>query len=220
MLDEYFPQSSGDDVQSYPFRLGSDLPHEDPRSVLQLEAFTEDGDYIFEHSESGERLTVFHVKHTRGKTPKLSRGGPLYIPIHSMCLQLASRLTNSACTSKKSHGGSINSIKSLWEVLYRRLRGLSHPVPSTWMIQEPHDYFGGTGCRNLEWEANNDPEFGQVCIGKGMLNIRADAATATRGKSGRDTKSYCVNPAKSPTFASFISTSRGVLRRDAQIDSI
>lgn len=55
----------------------------------------------------------------------------------------------------------IISVKNLWEVLHRRLRGTAGVVPA-WVLPEPHEYFGGRRCRNIDWEPEDDPEHAKV----------------------------------------------------------
>ncbi|KAK8076287.1 hypothetical protein PG994_003559 [Apiospora phragmitis] len=55
----------------------------------------------------------------------------------------------------------IRSIKQLWQVLHRRMLG-TLPVVGEYLIEEPHDYFGGRLCRNVYWELDDDPKYGQL----------------------------------------------------------
>jgi hypothetical protein len=163
-LDAYWPQDAYP-RSLYAFHLGRNPPEEAQRSVLRLNAHAH-GTSQFDLLGSGERVNAMCVEIER-KTPTIDHGGPLYLPVHSLCLQLADRFIDSMGTSVNTSqvlpGGRITSIKQLWEVLYRRLYGSLFPY-RTWELPEPHDYFGGRRCRNVDWEAGDDLEHGEVRI--------------------------------------------------------
>ena len=79
--------------------------------------------------------------------------GPLYTPVHSYCLQDADRYIDSVRTSahawKVFPEDRIYSIKQPWEVLCQPVYG-SLDRRSTWVLPEPHDYFGGKYYRNVD----------------------------------------------------------------------
>jgi hypothetical protein len=92
---------------------------------------------------SGERVNAMCVEIGR-ETPAIDRGGPLYLLVHSLCLQLADCFIDSIGTSthppQALPSDRITSIKQLWQVLYRRLYGSLFPY-RTWELPEPHEYF-------------------------------------------------------------------------------
>lgn len=146
-LDEYWPPSPRTE---YSFNLGPHPPEEDQRSVLRLEARSDDTTsfYIL---KSGE-----HVKVMCGaiqlRNPSPDHGAPLFLPVHPLCLQLADRFIDSMETSllmaQVIPPDGITSVKNLWEVLHRRLPGTSFCV-STSVLPEPHEYFGVIRCRDI-----------------------------------------------------------------------
>lgn len=158
-LDAYWPWNAYP-RSLYAFHLGPNPPKEAQRSVLRLDAHAH-GTSQFDILGSGERVNAMCVKIER-KTPAIDHGGPLYLPVHKLCLQLADCFIDSMGTSMHMSqvllNDRITSIKQLWEVLYRRLHG------SAWVLPEPHDYFGGRRCRNIDWEALDDPDHGEVCV--------------------------------------------------------
>jgi hypothetical protein len=141
----------------YGCSLGPNPSPESERSVLRLEACWK-SDNTFKLVGSGEEVIVF------GPRPHC---GPLYIPVHGCCLQVVDRCIDSVRTSahawKVFPEDRIHSIKQLWEVLYQRVHGsLNHR--GSWVLPEPHDYFGGIYCRGVDWESGNDPKHGEVCL--------------------------------------------------------
>jgi len=134
--------------------------------VLRLDAHAH-GTSQFDILGSSKRVNAMCVE-IEQKTPAIDRGGPLYLPVHRLCLQLADCFINSIGTSMQMSqvllDDRITSIKQLWEVLYRRLHGSIFPSIQTWELPEPHDYFGGRRCRNVYWEAGDDPDHGEVCV--------------------------------------------------------
>jgi len=159
-LDAYWPREVYP-RSSYAFHLGPNPPEEPQRSVLRLDAHAYDT-YQFDLLGSGKRVDVMCVEIDQ-KTPAITHGGALYLPVHSLCVQLADRFIDSMGTSIHTSqvlpSDRIHSIKQLWEVLYRRLNG-SLSFVRTWILPEPHDYFGGRECRNVYWEPWD--EHGQV----------------------------------------------------------
>lgn len=159
-LDEYWPPSPR---TAYPFHLGPDPPEEGQRSVLRLDARSR-GTASFALLESGERVDVMRVAILPRK-PAPDHGAPLYLPVHCLCLQLADRLIDSVETSLLMTQviplDGITSDKNLWEVLHRRLCGNTAGT-RTWALPEPHEYFGGRRCRNIDWEPGDDPEHAKL----------------------------------------------------------
>jgi hypothetical protein len=93
-----------------------------------------------------------------------SVGGALYLPVHEACLDIAHQFIKRATDKDKKTGAlgnEINSMRNLWEVLYRRLNGSPIP-PNIGFLPEPHDYYGGRLCRGTDWEPPNNPEDGEV----------------------------------------------------------
>ena len=83
-----------------------------------------------------------------------SHGGPLYIPTHSACFNIALHFIYSQQEARNFWTESypprrITSKKSLWEVLYRRLPAKYNC--EQFCLAEPHDYFGGEECRRESW---------------------------------------------------------------------
>lgn len=80
--------------------------------------------------------------------------GHLYLPVHEQCFQLAQRFIDGGPEE------GITSVKQLWEILLHRVQ-----VNSTYYIlPHPYEYYGGGGCRGVEWEPDDgEPEYGEVC---------------------------------------------------------
>lgn len=144
-------------LPTYFYHLGQNPPAESSRVVLSLEANIDCFSYEFQ-LQSGEVVNAIQVRCTRNV------GGHLYIPIHEACLHIAHRFIERATDKDQKEGPVVNgidSIRSLWEVLYRRVDGSSNPIYVGY-LPEPHDYYGGKLCRGLDWELPNDPEDGDV----------------------------------------------------------
>lgn len=113
---------------------------------------------------SGEHVDAMRVA-LQQKKPKPDHGAPLYLPVHPLCLQLADRFVDSVETSMLKAQiiplDGITSVKNMWEVLHCRLRGTFDGVPA-WVLPEPHEYCGGRGCLNIDWEPGDDPEHAKV----------------------------------------------------------
>lgn len=159
-LDGYWPPSPR---IAYSFHLGPDPPEEGQRSVLRLEARSH-GTRSFALLESDEHVDVMCVA-IQLRKPTPNHGAPLYLPVHRLCLQLADRFIDSIESSSLMAQviplDGITSVKNLWEVLHRRLRGTAGGAPA-WVLPEPHEYFGGRRCRNIDWEPEDDPEHAKV----------------------------------------------------------
>lgn len=85
-------------------------------------------------------------------------GGRLYFPLHQQCFQLAQRFMGSRPGPREPQG-QISSAEQLWEVLLHRMPGSL----SQYILPEPHDYYGGSGCRNVYWDPDDgEPEYGEV----------------------------------------------------------
>lgn len=128
------------------------------RHVLCLDAPTDDGT-AFQIQSTGEKIIPMQINED-SKT----RDGYLYMPIHRSCLAMADRLIDSAPPTSypcpPQHGTRITSRITLWEVIFRRLPGDINASPH--MIPEPHDYFGGDGYRNVDYEPCDDVQFSEV----------------------------------------------------------
>jgi hypothetical protein len=103
--------------------------------------------------------------YNRGKIPGAGpHGGPLYLPVHSLCLELSDRYIENATTSNQKAEelpiDIVTSVKQLWEALYRRLFGSIIPEIGG-ELPEPHEYFGGRLCRNVYWELGDNPAHGK-----------------------------------------------------------
>ncbi|KAK8076298.1 hypothetical protein PG994_003570 [Apiospora phragmitis] len=90
-------------------------------------------------------------------------GGHLYFPVHELCSQLAQRFMDNRTVSRDTFQTqpqeAISSVKQLWEVLLHRMTGSE----SQYILPEPHDYYGGSGCRNVYWELDDgEPEYGEL----------------------------------------------------------
>lgn len=131
--------------------------------MLRLDARSH-GTASFVLLASGERVDAMRVA-LQLKKPTPDHGAPLYLPVHPLCLQLADRFVDSVETSllmaQIIPPDGITSVKNLWEVLHRRLRGTAGGGPA-WVLPEPHEYFGGRRCRNIDWEPGDDPEHAKV----------------------------------------------------------
>ncbi|KAI1771558.1 hypothetical protein F4818DRAFT_429386 [Hypoxylon cercidicola] len=159
-LDAYWPPPPG---QAYGLDLGPNPAVESQRHVLQLDA------QYYEHNqfkilESGATVRAFTVGADL-PTPAVTSGGSFYLAVHRLCNQLAERFIGSRAeahnTFQISPRDEISSVKQLWEVLYRRMPG-SMPLTSEYILPEPHDYYGGRRCRNVYWERDDDPDYGQL----------------------------------------------------------
>ncbi|KAI6081518.1 hypothetical protein F4821DRAFT_25144 [Hypoxylon rubiginosum] len=159
-LDAYWPQPPG---QAYALDLGPDPAVESQRHVLQLDA------QYYEHNrfkilESGDVVSAFTVGGDL-PTPAVTSGGSLSLAVHRLCNQLAERFINSRAKShdtfQMTSQDEISSVKQLWEVLCHRMPGTT-PLTSQYILPEPHDYYGGRYCRNVEWEPEDDPGYGEL----------------------------------------------------------
>lgn len=161
-LDEFWQPSPR---TAYPFHLGPDPPKEVQRSVLRIDPRSH-GTASFVLLASGEHVDTIRVA-IQQKKPKPHHGAPLCLPVHPLCLQLADRFVDIVETSLLKAQiiplDGITSIKNLWEVLHCRLRGTVDGV-SAWVLPEPHEYFGGRRCRNIDWEPGDDPEHAKVSL--------------------------------------------------------
>jgi hypothetical protein len=160
----YYPKTNNP-RSLWSYHLGLNPPEEAQRRVLRLDAYAQEHSY-YKLVGSSEVVSGMSVKLERPKPPPGTQGGPIYLPVHRHCLHIADCFVDSIETSihtlPKEYSGKITSIRQLWEVLYRRLHGdiLAHEYE----LQEPHDYFGGRLCRNVDWEARDDIEHGEVRI--------------------------------------------------------
>lgn len=154
-LDTYLPSGS---VSHYSAKLGPNPAQESQRRVLQLDATYSEHNY-FKIVDSGTTVGAFSIgPHDSGET--------LYLAVHRLCTQLAERFIDSRAESHDTFQigphDKISSLKQLWEVLYRRVPG-SMQLSSEYILPEPHDYYGGRSARNVEWERDDDDEYGTVC---------------------------------------------------------
>ena len=148
----------------FAYHLGENPPQEADRTVLRIEAQPLGGS-LFRLIGSGAEVHAMCVRGDRALC-RQKYGGPLYLPAHSACLQLADRFVDSvesAPSSPAIPSNGITSIKQLWEVIHRRLYGDVLGFPEC-ILPEPHNYFGGRICRNCEWESGEDQEQADVCI--------------------------------------------------------
>lgn len=161
-IDAYWPRSFSNPESLYTFYLGPNPPKK--TRVLQLDACARGGDR-FDIVGSGERVSAMIVD-IEPKPGGIDHGKPLYLPVHGICLQLAECFIDSMKrTSHTPSDDRITSIKKLWEVLYRRLNGTHTSFPPRMgALPEPHDYFGGRLCRNVEWEPGDDIQHAKVRI--------------------------------------------------------
>ncbi|KAK8002171.1 hypothetical protein PG991_014393 [Apiospora marii] len=148
--------------------LGPNPPKDSTRRVLELDAQCDDNNR-FQILKSGETVEAFYVR-PDVLTPGPNVGGPLYMAVHAPCITLARRFIESRGEEQQQQQGDSfhmgpddepRSIKQLWQVLHRRIRG-TLPLVSEYLVEEPHDYFGGRFCRNIYWERDDDPEYGQL----------------------------------------------------------
>ena len=158
-LDEYWPPSP---CTTCSFHLGPDPPDEGQRSVLPLDAHSHGTSFFL--LESGKPVDVMGVA-ILPQNPKPDHGALLYFPAHGFCLQVSHRFVESVEKSLVMaqlipHDG-ITSAKNFWEVLHRRFCAIIDGT-RTWVLPEPHDYFGGRLCRNIDWEPEKDPEHAEV----------------------------------------------------------
>lgn len=158
---------SGIDLDAYLWHMKSDsyaldrhpYPAESAqRHVLRLNARYKEHNH-FEILESGEVVNAFIAD------GPMRQGQPFYLAIHSLCNKLAENFINSRTTTNDifqiGPEDEISSIKQLWEVLHRRMRGYG-PGNSEYILPNPFDYFGGRYCRNVYWERDDNPEYGKV----------------------------------------------------------
>ena len=155
-LDKYWQDNR---EGAYAYYLGRNPPADTDRNVLRLDAHADDGT-VFEIRATGDRVIPMEVD----LQPNSRGSGPLYMPMHRSCLTVADHFIGSMAlttqSSQSQDGIRITSIKQLWEVIYRRVPGSWHC--STWVPPEPHDYFGGRSCRNVDYEPGDDEEFAKV----------------------------------------------------------
>ncbi|KAK8098835.1 uncharacterized protein PG998_012076 [Apiospora kogelbergensis] len=128
-------------------------PEHARRCLLQLPA-EYDERKGFPISASGENAIAMDIG---------MAGGHLYFPVHELCSQLAKRFMDSQPVSRDTFQMQpqehVSSGKQLWEVLLHRMPGSE----SQYILPEPHDYHGGSGCRNVYWEPDDDePEYGEL----------------------------------------------------------
>ncbi|KAI0469712.1 hypothetical protein GGR56DRAFT_662030 [Xylariaceae sp. FL0804] len=136
-LDAFRPATPG---RIYALELGSNIPHESQRRVLELDAQYEEHNR-FTIQESGKTVAVFVVG---AGSPAVTHGsdGCVYLAVHQIGPE-----------------DQISSVKTLWAVLFSRMPG-SRPGDDRSELPDPHDYYGGRGCRNVYWESDDDPEYG------------------------------------------------------------
>jgi hypothetical protein len=143
-----------------PFTLGPDPPQDAARTVIQLAA-EYDEDRTFRLAQ-GQTVAPLCVK--AAHPLRTGYNGPLYLPVHRACLEIAARFIHHSNTSRReadtTGSTSLTSVHRLWELLYLRLPGIADSMSRT--LREPHDYLGGDSCRNLDWEPENDVEYGTV----------------------------------------------------------
>lgn len=134
-------------------------PQEPQRRVLQLDSMYSEHNR-FQLLDSGETVAAFSIG-------SYDSGEPLYLAVHRLCTQLAERFIDSRADSHDTFQigphDEISSLKQLWEVLYRRMPGTMQ-LTSEYILPEPYDYYGGRNARNVEWECDDDPEYGLVCV--------------------------------------------------------
>ncbi|KIN00562.1 hypothetical protein OIDMADRAFT_145999 [Oidiodendron maius Zn] len=166
-LDLYYPRTNHP-RSLWSYHLGPHPPDEAQRRVLRLDTDV-DNDICekpyFKLAGSGKKVRALSVHLAcHPLPPGGTQGGPIYLPVHRHCLHIADCFIQSVDasmhTSSEEYHGKITSIRQLWEVLYRRLEG--YILADQWVLQEPHDYFGGKSCRSMEWEPPNDPPYGAL----------------------------------------------------------
>lgn len=145
----------GQDIEQYclPAKAGGPFEPKWPggggRCVERLVAESS-GTVQFTLKDSGENVDAFRVK---TRTPDPNRSGPLYLPIHVACCNLAD-----AFLSKNDL-----SWVSVFQVFVERLPGTRINNTAEWMLREPNDYRGGEGCRSTAWNPDSDTD-GKVSI--------------------------------------------------------
>jgi hypothetical protein len=168
-LDKYWPEPG--EPTSYAYTLDPNHPSRTERIILRLKATTSsDGTNPFTLLETGEKVNALIVDmYPFG--PGINDGGPLYIPAHRLCLEVADHFVNSQDpTAQKSRlraGDKVTSTIEMWELLYRRIPQSLFSIE--WVVREPHDYFGGRSCRNVYWEPDDDVEHAAVCELQALL---------------------------------------------------
>ncbi|KAF2243545.1 hypothetical protein BU26DRAFT_609563 [Trematosphaeria pertusa] len=151
-LDEYYrARPRARPFVEYAPSLGPAAPPDSPQRCVRLEATHKD--YGLFTLPSGEEVVPLYVEYRPLR--QAERGSPLYLPVHRACLTVADRYIESAALAPAPMPDSITSTRQLWKVLYRRMPGSVGGC--VWELPEPHDYFGGALCRNVDWEAGDDP---------------------------------------------------------------
>ena len=163
-VDKYWAPSPRD-RSAYAFHLKSSPAEEAARTVLRIDARPLGGADFNPLEFRGIVKAMCVQVHP---SPFNRHGGHLYMPVHKLCLHIAERFIESRTaiertTPESLHCKSITSLRTLWEVLHRRLYGSDSTDPD-FTPEEPHEYFGGSECRNNEWEPLNDPSHGLVCF--------------------------------------------------------
>jgi hypothetical protein len=161
----YYPRSNKP-RSLWSYHLGLNPPDEYERRILLLHAFVQE-DTCYKVANSDWVVNAMSVKLEQPpRPPPLTQGGPIYLPAHHHCLHIAQLFVQnveiSEHTTLEEYRSKITSIRQLWEVLHRRLDG--YILANQYILQEPHDYFGGGLCRNSEWEPSNDTVYGEVRI--------------------------------------------------------
>lgn len=156
-LDEYYrARPRARPFVEYAPSLGPAAPPDSPQRCVRLEATHKD--YGLFTLPSGEEVVPLYVEYRPLR--QAERGSPLYLPVHRACLTVADRYIESAALAPAPMPDSITSTRQLWKVLYRRMPGSVGGC--VWELPEPHDYFGGALCRNVDWEAGDDPAAAMV----------------------------------------------------------
>ena len=130
---------------------------------MRIPATFDEGAYFCEKTTPGsQRLRAFSPLRIASGTDA-GLYGPLYFPVHECCMKLMDGLASQRNITQESSTGDIKDDTRLWEVLESRFRNTfvlntgSH-VRDCSNMPEPHDYFGAERCRNISWEADDDPE--------------------------------------------------------------
>lgn len=153
-LDKYWPcefRSGGS------FGLGPNAAPDGARTVVQFAAkYNLNGTFRVAQGQTVTSLCI---------TPKpFEQCGPIYLPVHRACLEIAARFIHTSQLSQRDTGTSdasfIISVLQLWELLYCRLSGIRDN--GDWMLPETHDYLGAGICRGIDWEPENDAEYGAL----------------------------------------------------------
>ncbi|CAH0027678.1 unnamed protein product [Clonostachys rhizophaga] len=149
----------GVELDMYKWELGMytydlvDPVDDSQRRVLEQEATYQEHN-VFLISESGEKVTAFHV---------VDNESALYLAVHGRCSQLVQRFISSRPEAHDvfqiSDKDEISSVKQLWQVIFTRLSASGRGF--AYNIDHPTRYYGIASLHLTEWEPDNDPLVGE-----------------------------------------------------------